>query len=224
ESPSIEVERQTFAIDMGHGSGSRLGAHVGGGPNDRLLDAAVGHTATEIAVHVVDDLLLGRIGILGQQSSGLHDLARLAVAALGHLLELPRDLQRMRLAAAQPFDGRDLLAGGLLGRSLTGAHGDSVEMHRAGAAKARAAAELGAGHLQLLADDPQERRVVGSIDLPRLPIDDERDHVSSVADAEIARRDSPDRPRRLPPGCRTHATQRVSSSTYGRSWARRRTA
>src|SRR5262249_13124880 len=97
-----------------------------------------------------------------------------------------------------PFDGRDLLAGGLLGRSLARAHGDAVDMHRAGAAKARAAAELGAGHLQLLADDPQERRVVGSIDLPRLPIDNERDHVSSVADAEIARRDSPDRPRRLP--------------------------
>src|SRR5262249_24874930 len=44
---------------------------------------------------------------------------------------------------------------------------------------------------QLFADDPQQGRVVSSIDLPRLPIDDERDHVSSVADAEIARRDSP---------------------------------
>src|SRR5262249_59568569 len=104
---------------------------------------------------------------------------------------LPRDLQRMRLAAAQPFDGRDLLAGGLLGRSLTGAHGDTVEMHRAGAAKARAAAELGAGHLQLLADDPQERRVVGGVPPPPPPLDEEREHVSSLAGTDVAKRKRP---------------------------------
>src|SRR5258708_25844853 len=62
-------------------------------------------------------------------------------------------------------------------------------MHGACAAQAGAAAELGAGHLQLLADDPEQRRVVGSVDLTRLTVDGERDHVSSVAVAvELSRR------------------------------------
>src|SRR5258708_32982788 len=95
----------------------------------------------------------------------------------------------MRLAAAQPFDGGDLLARGFLGRGLARAHRDAVEMHGAGAAQAGAAAELGAGHLQLLADDPEQRRVVGSVDLTRLTVDGECDHVSSVAVAvELSRR------------------------------------
>jgi hypothetical protein len=34
----------------------------------------------------------------------------------------------------------------------------------AGAAQAGAAAELGAGHLQLFADDPEQRRIVGRLD------------------------------------------------------------
>src|SRR5262249_23751201 len=115
-----------------------------------------------------------------------HDLARLAVAALRHLLGLPGDLQRMRLAAAQSFDGGDLLAGRVLGRGLAGAHRDAVEMHRAGTAQSRTAAGLGAGHLQLLADDPEQWGVVRRIDLARLTVDDECDHVSSMADTAIA--------------------------------------
>ena len=121
--------------------------------------------------------------------ASLHDLTGLAVAALRHLLGLPRHLQRVRLAAAQPFDGGDLLARGVLGRGLARAHRDAVEMHGAGAAQAGAATELGAGHLQLLADDPEQRRVVGRVDLTRLTVDGERDHVPSVAVAvELSRR------------------------------------
>src|SRR5450755_4758519 len=62
-------------------------------------------------------------------------------------------------------------------------------MHGAGAAQACPAAELGAGHLQLIADDPEQRRVVGRVDLTRLTVDGERDHVPSVAVAvELSRR------------------------------------
>src|SRR5271169_6341928 len=52
------------------------------GPLDGTDDARVGGAATQIAVHAVDDLLLGRIWILRKQRRGLHDLAGLAVAAL----------------------------------------------------------------------------------------------------------------------------------------------
>src|SRR5262249_46499239 len=77
--------------------------------------------------------------------------------------------------------GGDLLADRVLGRGLAGAHGGAVEMHGAGAAEPCAATELGACHLQMLADDPQQGRVVVDIDLLGLAVDGECDHVSSVA-------------------------------------------
>ena len=46
---------------------------------------------------------------------------------------------------------------------LARAHGDTVDMHGAGAAKAAAAAEFRAGHLEMFADDPEQRRAVGRV-------------------------------------------------------------
>ena len=50
-------------------------------------------------------------------------------------------------------------------RRLAGAHRLAVEMHRAGAAQADAAAEFGAGQLEMLANHPQKRRVAIGVDL-----------------------------------------------------------
>src|SRR5262249_13478901 len=69
--------------------------HLVGSALDRLLDAHIGHAATEIAVHRFDDLLVGRIQVLPQQRGRLHYLPGLAVAALRHLFRSPRLLQRM---------------------------------------------------------------------------------------------------------------------------------
>src|SRR3954465_7813274 len=86
----------------------------------------------------------------------------------------------MRLAAhGQALDGGDLLADRVLGGGLAGAHGGAVEMHRAGAAQARAATELGTGHLQMLADYPEQGRVVLDIGLLLLAVDGECQHVPS---------------------------------------------
>ena len=52
------------------------------------------------------------LGVFLQQRGGLHDLAALAVAALGDVVFLPGDLARMRAGGAEAFDGGDLLAGG----------------------------------------------------------------------------------------------------------------
>ena len=158
-----------------HGSAPRLGADVGRGADDGLLDSTVGHAAAEVAVHVIDDLLFGRIGILRQKRSGLHDLAGLAVATLRHLLGHPGNLQRM--VAAEAFDGGDLLANRVLRRGLAGAHGDAVEMDGAGATETRAATEFRTSHLQVFADDPKQRRVVVDIDLLGLTVDGECEHV-----------------------------------------------
>ena len=145
-------------------AGVGSGAHFGGGAHDRLLDARIGHAAAEIAVHMRHHFFLGRVGILGKQRRRLHDLPGLAVAALRNLLGDPRLLQRMIALGAEAFDGGDLLAGDVAERGLAGSHRFAVDVNRAGAAQAGAAAEFRAGHLQLFADGPEQRRIVRRLD------------------------------------------------------------
>src|SRR5580658_2426113 len=76
-------------------------------------DAGVGTASADVAVHVPDDLLACRLGIVSQQIRGLHDLAGLAVAALRHLHRHPGFLQRMAGIRRQAFDGRHLFVGDL---------------------------------------------------------------------------------------------------------------
>src|SRR5713226_2217776 len=124
-------------------------------------------------------LVLGRIGVLGEQGGRLHDLPGLAVTALRNLLGDPRLLQRMVALGAEAFDGGDLLADGVADQSLAGANRLAVDVNRAGAAETRAAPEFRAGHLQLFADDPQQRRVVGRFDGHIPSVDVQGGHVSS---------------------------------------------
>ena len=63
---------------------------------------------------------------------------------------------------------------------LAGAHRLAVEMDGAGAAQASATTELRASHLQMLADDPQKRRITRYIDRMISPIDVQGGHSSST--------------------------------------------
>jgi hypothetical protein len=65
---------------------------------------------------------------------------------------------------AETLDGGDLLAGDVADRRLAGSHRFAVDMNRARAAKAGAATEFRARHLQLFADDPEQRRIVRRFD------------------------------------------------------------
>ena len=67
----------------------------GGGQFDRVADAHIGHAAAEVAVHDGVDVLVGRGREVLEQRRRLHDLARLAVAALRRLKLDPGLLQRM---------------------------------------------------------------------------------------------------------------------------------
>src|SRR6185312_17234579 len=100
----------------------------------------------------------------GEERSRLHDLARLAVTALRHLLGDPGLLQGMITLGAETFDGGDLLARDIVDRRLTGANGFAVDVHGAGAAEAGAATEFCTGHLQLFTDDPEQRRIACRLD------------------------------------------------------------
>src|SRR5207248_8808406 len=125
--------------------------------------------------------LIARVGIAGQQRRRGHELAGLAVAALGHLLGDPGDLQRMAAGRIQALDGRDLLAGGLGYRRLARAYGLTVEVYRARAALRDAAAKLRAGQLEPLADHPQKRRARIDVNRLRLPVDQQCRHDASCA-------------------------------------------
>src|SRR5580704_9651406 len=65
------------------------------GALDRAHDALIGSTAADIGAHVFDDLCAGRLRFLLEQVDRAHDLARLAVAALRHLLGEPGLLHRV---------------------------------------------------------------------------------------------------------------------------------
>src|SRR5215467_11272988 len=111
------------------------------GDLDGGMDAYVGATSADVAVHGVIDLRVGGFGRFGQERSGLHDLSALAVAALGDVEFLPCDLTGMRASGAKAFDGRDLLARDGAERSDATADGFAVQMHGAGATEPHATAE-----------------------------------------------------------------------------------
>src|SRR5262245_5690445 len=109
-----------------------------------------------------------------QRRSG-HDLARLAVPAL-HDIEVEPGLLDSggRRCRAEGLDGRDLGLADADDRGDTRTGGVAVDMHRAGTAQRHAAAELGAGHAEHVAQHPQERGVAVDVDRPVDAIDPNR--------------------------------------------------
>src|SRR5712691_2026857 len=150
------------------------------GALDRAHDARIGATAADVGAHVVLDLRARRARVRREQRRGAHELARLGVAALRHALGEPRALQRIHSIGREALDRGDRFA--LYARHGHEArkHPFAVDMHHAGAALARAAAEFGAGELQLLAQHPQEAGAFRRSDADRLAVDGEIDrHVGS---------------------------------------------
>src|SRR5205823_12863261 len=108
---------------------------------------------------------------------GGHDLPALAVAALGHVLGHPRGLHRVWLGGgAEALDGGDRLALDRADGQHAGANRLAVEVNGAGAALGHAAAELGAGHAEHVAQHPEQRHLGWSVDLVIDAVDYESDH------------------------------------------------
>ena len=100
-----------------------------------------------------------------EQRDRAHDHAGLAVAALRHLLGDPGFLQRMTAIGRKALDRDDGAADPLGHVHLAGAFGLAVEQHGAGAAFLDAAAVLGSGQAEGVAQHPQQRRTRRDIDL-----------------------------------------------------------
>src|SRR5258708_28878164 len=145
---------------------------------DRADDFQIGAAAADIAVHMRDDLGPRRILVVREQLGRLHDMAGLAIAALRHLLGDPGFLQRMAAVGRKSLDGGDRLALDQRDRHGAGAHRLPIDVHRAGPAGGDAAAELGAGHLEVLAQHPQQRGIAVYAYFLALAIDRESNHLA----------------------------------------------
>src|SRR5215470_6986753 len=139
---------------------------------DRLANADIGPAAADVAGHRVVDIGIGRTRIAREQRRSRHDLARLAIPALRDLAVDPGllDLGAGR-ARADRLDRRDRRAADAVDRRDAGPDGEAVDVHGTGAAERHAAAELGAGHAEHVAHDPEERRVAVDIDAVRAAVD-----------------------------------------------------
>src|SRR5205823_311113 len=161
---STNSRRETF--------GSALMSRSLRGPVDRRSDALIGAAAANVGHRAVDVGVRG-VRLLGEKPRRGHDLARLAVAALRHVFRDPRPLYGVRAVLGQALDRGDALVGD--GRN--GEHARpgrrAVEVYGTRAALGDAAAELGAGEAQRVAQHPEERRVGGDVDRFTLAVDGE---------------------------------------------------
>ena len=114
---------------------------------DRLPDPLVSTAAAKVTAHGAVDVGIGCFWLCFQQSDSGHNLARLAVAALGDLLVSPGFFHRMGFRC--PLDGNHLLPLHVTHRGNARAPGFAIDVDRAGAAQALTATEFGAGQLQL---------------------------------------------------------------------------
>jgi hypothetical protein len=96
----------------------------------------------------------------------VHQHPGLAVAALGHLVADPGLLRRMAAVLGQALDGDDPLSGRRRDVDVARLLGLAVHHHRARAADFDAAAVLGAGEVEHVAQHPQQGHV-GSRDIDR---------------------------------------------------------
>src|SRR5450830_840665 len=76
-------------------------AHFRGGALDGGADAVVGAATANVAAHGVFDVGIAGVLVGAQQRGGTHQLARLAIAALRHIVRNPGFLQRMGIVLGQ---------------------------------------------------------------------------------------------------------------------------
>src|SRR4051812_48667133 len=138
--------------------GRGAGAHRRGGLADGGDDVVVPRAAADVALDRVPDLVVGRVGVAGEEVGGRHDHARRAEAALEAVLRPEALLERMERAvrALHPLDRADVGAVGLDRQHRAALHGLAVDRDRAGAALARITADVGAGELEVLAEELDE--------------------------------------------------------------------
>jgi len=98
-------------------------------------------------------------GVVTRKCGGGHDLAGLAVAALGDVDLLPCNLNGVGAVEGEAFDGGDGIGADVIEERLAGAGGLAGDEDGAGTAVTDAAAIFGALEVEDVAENPEEGRV-----------------------------------------------------------------
>src|SRR5580765_4716709 len=169
ERPTPLTSRVVFMIAMASSLSSGCG---GRGLGDGGHHGRVTGAAAEVAGNAVADLVFGGVRILSEQRRGRHEDTRDAESTLRHTLLHERVLERGEHAhLGETLDGADGAAARLHGQHEAARHGLAVDVDGAGSAVAGAAAFLGSGQVQVLAQRIEQRLVGLDEHLDRLVID-----------------------------------------------------
>ena len=127
---------------------------------NRLVHLRISGAAAEIAAERFANFVFGGLGIVGQQPAHGHHESRSAESAL-RAAEIAISLLQCRQPAVvgDAFDGGDLLPLATGRQHGAREHGHAVDLHRAGAAGGVVASPLGAGQIEVLAQDVEQQLV-----------------------------------------------------------------
>ena len=131
------------------------------GKRDALDNLFVAGAAADVAADGVLDLLLGGLGVLGDERRTRHDHAGDAKAALHGAHGAKGVHKGLAHVLGQALDGHDVAAGGKSGGQHAGLHSRTVHVDGAGTARALGAAVLGGVNVQVVAQVAQQRFVLG---------------------------------------------------------------
>src|ERR1700687_3218646 len=146
--------------------------HAAGGVEHRFDDVVVAGAAADIAFQLVaDGVLVELAAIAVDDIDRRHDHARRAIAALQPVIVAERGLHRMQLVSLRDaLAGRDTWAGGLSDQHGAGFDRPAVDMHDTGAALAGVAADMGAGQVQMVAQEIDKKGAVLDVGRDRLAV------------------------------------------------------
>ena len=165
---------RSYAFAAGRRGGA--GLHRRGGLADRRDDVLVAGAAAVVALERVPDLVVGGVGVPGEEVGRDHDHAGRAEPALEAVLLPERLLQGMEAVAsgARPSIVVTLPPSAWTASIVQDFTAVAVDVDGARAALARVAADVGAGEVEFLADQLDEQASGLDVRLPLLTVDRER--------------------------------------------------
>ena len=136
--------------------------HASGGVEHRLDDIMVAGAAADIALELVPHGLFVEFAAMAMHDvDRRHDHARGAIAALQAVIVAERGLHRVQFVAfGNAFDGGDIGAVGLTDQHGAGFDRAAVDMDDTGTALAGVTADMGAGQIQMIAQQMDQQRSV----------------------------------------------------------------
>src|SRR5215472_13945954 len=139
--------------------GRSLASHHGCSLDDCQHDVVVTGAAAEIALEILADLPLARIGVVFDEIERAHDHPRSAEPALQRMVVAERLLHRVQgIAGRDTLDRQHRAALCLQGEQGAGLDGFAVDMNDTGAALARVAPDMSTGEAKLLAQQLHQKR------------------------------------------------------------------